>query len=879
MMKNNLPQISLRILMAVMVGLLVAIALAFAAVEYRDSYSAFRNAQLMAERNRLAGTCLEAVDNFFAERGRGLVYLLGGKPISDSHRAFLVERREVVDELIGRTLALVTESAQAQAAEVRKTWEQVREFRPYLDHALARPQDKRDPAISGQWLAMSNELVVGLVGLTHEMTDYPAVGDAGFQHLNHLRLSSILFRAMVAAESSIYAVNFLSGRVLNSPEITTLRLMRNQSMIVWEGIEHGSHGSDDAQVRASVEKIRTSLLDELHPRQDEILRVAERGMFVPDQVAQLSSFAQMSLNVTDAVGGFTGDINRLADSYTRNRLDLARGQERLALFGIVAILLLGSFFFLLFFFRIARPLRAIQRYIDRLIEKQSGSASSVPTGAVGNELEQMNFALKLLDETMEARISSDRLLREQERVSASILAAVPQAIIATDRQGVITLFSPGAENMLGYSAGEMIGRQTPLAFHDLEEVHRRARELSEELGFTVEAGFQAFIAKAQATGLPDEHEWSYVRKDGTRLTVLLSVTVFNDARGDILCCGVATDVTLRSQISAEMSRLAHFDPLTQLPNRRLFHDRIRMAITQARRENTFLALMMIDIDRFKPVNDRYGHSVGDLLLSAVAVRMQKCLRESDTLARVGGDEFVVILPMISGGRDAVGVAEKIRQSLSAPFNLADDITVDIDGSIGIAIYPDHGSNEDVLLKNADNAMYVAKALGRAQVHVSGGTKDDGMVRVMPDRGDAPVINLVWRRSYQCGDATIDREHKDLFMHGNTLIRAVANGRIPLGKLPEMLDELIDSVMAHFRNEEFILLRYGYAELESHGQKHQHLIERALELRSMAVSGELALADVVSFIARDVVAEHMLVDDHDYFPLLRKALNHNPAELQ
>ena len=878
-MKNNLSQISLRTLMAVMVGLLVAIALAFAVIEYRHSHSVYRNAELMAERNRLAGACLQAVDDFFAERGRGLVYLLGGAPISGQDRAFLDERRKVVDELIGRTLVLVAENRQAKADKVKKIWEEVKEFRPSLDHALARPQDKRDPAISGQWLAMSNELVVSLLGLTRELTDYPAVDDAGFQHLNHLRFSSILFRTMVGAESSIYAVNSLSGRVLTAREVTTLRLMRNQSMIVWEGFEHGVQGSGDAQAKASVEKVRAGLLDELRPRQDEILQAAERGLFMRDQVPQLQSYVQMSLKVMDAVGDFTGDINRLADSYARSRLDLARGQERLALFGIIGILLVGSLVFLLVHFRVARPLQAIQRHIDSLIEKQSGNASSIPSVAAGNELSRMNFALELLDETMEARISSDKSLREQERVSASILAAVPQAIIATNRQGVITMFSPGAETMLGYSAGEMIGTQTPLVFHDLEEVHRRARELSEELGFTVEAGFQAFIAKAQATGQPDEHEWTYIRKDGSRLTVLLSVTVFNDARGDILCCGVATDVTQRSQVAAEMSRLANYDPLTQLPNRRLFHDRIRMAITQARRENTFLALMMIDIDRFKPVNDRYGHSVGDLLLSAVAVRMQKCLRESDTLARVGGDEFVVILPMISGVQDAVGVAEKIRQSLCTPFELTDDITVRIDCSIGIAVYPDHGGNEDVLLKNADNAMYIAKALGRAQVHVSGGTKENGMVRATPDRGDPPLINLVWRRSYQCGDATIDREHKDLFMHGNTLIRAVANGRIPLDKLPEMLDELIDSVIAHFRNEEFILSRYGYAELESHGRKHQRLIERALELRSMAVAGELALADVVSYIARDVVAEHMLVDDHDYFPLLRKTLNHNPAELQ
>ncbi len=865
--------------MAVMVGLLVAIALAFAVVEYRNSHSVYRNAELMTERNRLATACLHAVDNFFAERGRGLVYLLGGAPIPEAQRAFLEDRRKVVDDSIGRALALATESGRTSTADVEMLWKQVRDFRPFLDHALARSQDKRDPAISGQWLTMSNELVVGLIRLTHEMTDYPAVEDAGFQHLNSLRLSSVLFRTMVAAESSIYGVNSLSGRVLTAREVTSLRLMRNQSMIVWEGLEHGSERSGDARARASIEKVRTGLLDQLRRRQDEILQTAERGMFMPDQVARLREFAQMSLTVMDTLGELTSDINRLTGNYVRDRLEGARNQQRLALSGIVAILLLGGLAFLVFVSRIGRPLREIQQRVDSLIERQSGNASLALSVGTVDELGRINYALRLLDEAIEARVISDQSRREQERVSASILAAVPQSIIAADRRGVITMFSPGAESMLGYSAEEMIGKQTPLAFHDPEEVRRRARELSDELGFTVEAGFEAFIAKAQATGHPDEREWTYVRKDGSRLTVLLSVTVFNDVRGDILCCGVATDITQRSQVAAEMSRLANYDPLTQLPNRRLFHDRIRMAITQARRENTFLALMMVDIDRFKPVNDRYGHSVGDLLLSAVAARMQKCLRESDTLARVGGDEFVVILPMISGAQDAVGVAEKIRQSLCTPFELTDGITVNIDCSIGIAVYPDHGGNEDILLKNADNAMYIAKALGRAQVHVSGGANENGLVRAAPDRGGSPVINLVWRRSYQCGDATIDREHKDLFMHGNTLIRAVANGRIPLDKLPEMLDELIDSVMAHFRNEEFILSRYGYAELESHARKHRRLVERALELRSMAVAGELALADVVSFIARDVVAEHMLVDDHDYFPLLRKTLSHNPAELQ
>ena len=876
-MKNNRPQISLRTLLAAMVGLLVAIALGFAVIEYRDSALARRNAELMAERNRLADTCLHAVDNFFFERGRGLVYLLGSGPISDTRHAALEERRHVVDALVEQTLALVTENGQEKAVELRKKWEEVRELRPFLDHALSRPQEKRDPAISGQWLTLSNELVVVLLGLTREMTGYPAIEDAGFEHLNNLRFSSALFRTMVAAEASIYAVNAVSGRILTLKEVNALRLMRNQSMILWEGLENGLLHTDDAQATASVQKIRSALLDGLRPQQDEILQAAERGLFSRDQIPELQSHVLLSLDLTDAVGEFSRDINRLAEGYTRTRLEQAKAQQRLALFGMLGIVLLGGLILLLFVFRVARPLRTIQRRIDRLIEKQSGDASQRRPVSAENELGQMNFALQLLDETMEARLASDRSLREQERFGASILAALPQAIVAVDGHGIITLFSPGAEAMLGYSAEEMVGKQTPLIYHDLEEVRRRARGLSEELGVTVEAGFQVFIAKAQATGLPDEHEWTYVRKDGSTLTVLLTVSVFSDAQGEPRFCGVSTDITRRSQAAAEMSRLAHFDPLTQLPNRRLLHDRIRMAVTQARRENTFLALLMIDLDRFKPVNDHYGHSVGDRLLSSVAERMQACLRESDTLARVGGDEFVAILSMIGGAQDAVGVADKIRQSLGKPFDLTDEITVSIDCSIGVAIYPDHGRSEDALLNNADNAMYVAKSLGRAQVYVSGGAMGNGMIRMEPERAGLPMPNLVWRRSYQCGDPVIDREHKDLFMHSNTLIRAVANGRIPLDKFPEMLDELIDSVAAHFRNEEYILLRYGYAELESHGEKHQRLIERALELRSMAVAGELALADVVSFIARDVVAEHMLADDRDYFPLLRETLRRDAPE--
>lgn len=515
--------------------------------------------------------------------------------------------------------------------------------------------------------------------------------------------------------------------------------------------------------------------------------------------------------------------------------------------------------------------RAIRARIGKMNFKPAGTASSaLPLSDVARP----GDAPGMLDDVAECRQRCDRTLREHERFSAAILAAIPQAVIAVDGKGVITMFSPGAEAMLGYSAEEVVGKETPLLFHDREEVAARANELSTELGYPVAADLGAFVAKAQATGKPEEREWTYIRKDGTRLTVLLSVTSFSDESGNVMSCGVATDITQRSHRVAEMARLANFDPLTQLPNRRLFHDRLRMAVAQARRENTFLALLMIDIDRFKPVNDRFGHAVGDLLLRALAGRVQKCLRESDTLARTGGDEFVAILPMIGGEEDAVGVARKIRESLSAPFDLDEGDSVTIDCSVGVALYPEHGGDEESLLKNADNAMYVAKALGRAQVCVAGNNRV-AMRAAAKEVGAAPS-RLVWRRAYQCGDAEIDREHKDLFAHANTLLRAVANGRIPPDRMPEMLDELVESVVAHFRNEEFILSRCGFQELDGHAQKHRRLVERVLELRSMVGAGELSLSDVVAFVARDIVAEHMLIHDQEYFPLLRKAAQSRPA---
>lgn len=185
--------------------------------------------------------------------------------------------------------------------------------------------------------------------------------------------------------------------------------------------------------------------------------------------------------------------------------------------------------------------------------------------------------------------------------------------------------------------------------------------------------------------------------------------VYKLANGEIVA--IYNDVTKEKQIEEKLKELAHFDSLTGLPNRTLFNDRLQQSLIVAKRDKEYLAFMFLDLDKFKPVNDTYGHNVGDQLLREVAIRLQECVRESDTVSRIGGDEFIILLPSIDATQDAMLVAQKILQALNQSFELAGH-SISISGSIGIAVYPEHGSDEKILSRNADIAMYYAKSSGR-----------------------------------------------------------------------------------------------------------------------------------------------------------------------
>jgi len=207
------------------------------------------------------------------------------------------------------------------------------------------------------------------------------------------------------------------------------------------------------------------------------------------------------------------------------------------------------------------------------------------------------------------------------------------------------------------------------------------------------------------------------KSDGDRYFVTTVKPIFDiDGAVDSVIC-ISKDITDRKLIEEKLAHMAQYDSLTNLPNRALFSDRLQHAISEAVRNRTRLALLFLDLDNFKAVNDTCGHSVGDILLQEAAQRLQACVRKSDTVGRIGGDEFVILLPGIDDDAYALTVAEKIRHSLSQPFDPEGCRSRVISASIGVAVYPEHGSNEIELIRNADDALYQAKDSGRNGVRL------------------------------------------------------------------------------------------------------------------------------------------------------------------
>ena len=328
------------------------------------------------------------------------------------------------------------------------------------------------------------------------------------------------------------------------------------------------------------------------------------------------------------------------------------------------------------------------------------------------------------------RRQAEQQLDEAHLLNQAILQGAPYAIIACTPDGIVRSFNPAAAHMLGYSADELIGNASTTLLHDPSEVVARAAELRVELNRPVEFEFEV-IAHDARRGITEERDWTYVRKDKSRFPVHLTVSALRDRHGDVTgYLNIAYDITERKRQADDAAHKAHHDFLTGLPNRLLLRDRLAMTIERAQRAERRAAVLMLDLDHFKRVNDSFGHNVGDALLKVVAGRIKERVRGVDTVSRFGGDEFVVVLDQIKDAADAERVAGDILEGIEAPLTI-DTHDFVITSSIGISCYPEDGDDADVLLKSADTAMYRAKDLGRGACC----TFNREMAKLLMRRGD------------------------------------------------------------------------------------------------------------------------------------------------
>lgn len=266
------------------------------------------------------------------------------------------------------------------------------------------------------------------------------------------------------------------------------------------------------------------------------------------------------------------------------------------------------------------------------------------------------------------------------------------AIITSDERGIIDTVNHAVEKMFGYMPDELVGRNVSVLMSDpYRKEHDRYIDK-----YLVSGKGRLVNNRAEVVGL---------RKDGSSfpIEIALSEMFIGERRYFV---AVARDVTESKRQTAALQYQALHDALTELPNRSLLSDRIRQSILLAQREHHELALLVMDLDRFKDINDTLGHQYGDKVLQEVSTRMREALRESDTIARLGGDEFAILLPNTGLGQ-AKSIADKLLQIVEEPFSIGEQV-LHVGGSIGITLYPQHGEDEVALLQRADVAMYVAK---------------------------------------------------------------------------------------------------------------------------------------------------------------------------
>ncbi|MEJ2346524.1 MAG: EAL domain-containing protein [Gammaproteobacteria bacterium] len=392
--------------------------------------------------------------------------------------------------------------------------------------------------------------------------------------------------------------------------------------------------------------------------------------------------------------------------------------------------------------------RSRQWLTDTLRDNGSLRGFDARIAVRGGQVRECLFSLELITyageaavlgtfQDITARIRAQAELRKERDFIAAVLDTVDTLVLVLDADGRIVRFNRACEALTGYSFEELRGRY-------IWDVLLLPEEQAE---------VKAQFSRLTAGDFPRDFENHWVTRDGDRRLIAWSNTALLTDDGAIeYVVPTGVDITERKKTEARLLSLANYDPLTGLPNRNLFQECLHHALGQARRGGQSLALMFLDLDDFKVVNDTLGHAAGDAMLREAAERLKNCVRDTDTVARLGGDEFTLILEGLRRPEDIVGVAQQILGQLSQPFDVRGHEIYSA-GSIGITVFPADGNDMETLLKNADAAMYRAKSHG-------GGT-------------------------YEFFTPDLNRRAAERLMLERALRRGIAAGELPVHYQPQM----------------------------------------------------------------------------------------------
>ncbi len=327
---------------------------------------------------------------------------------------------------------------------------------------------------------------------------------------------------------------------------------------------------------------------------------------------------------------------------------------------------------------------------------KAGAVDYLVKDADGGHIKKIHSTVQRVWQERQKQLQK-KLVFAKRKLAEKVFDVTKEGIIVTDANRVIEAVNPAFSLITGYSYEEAFGKTPGM----LQSGHHDAQF------------YQKMWQSIDEHGSWEGEIWNR-RKSGEEYPEWLVINAVHDEAGELTqYIGVFTDISRRKEDEEKIWHQANFDELTDLPNRALLIDRASEALRRAKRESTSLAIIFIDLDRFKYINDHYGHAAGDRLLIEMGKRIRSALRQSDTVIRLSGDEFIVLMPLIHHAADAGGVAEKIISTVSAPYMINDN-KVYVSASAGVAVFPSDGDSVDVLLSHADMAMYNAKDSGRNQ---------------------------------------------------------------------------------------------------------------------------------------------------------------------